>query len=516
MITKKADFTGIKGNDGIFTLTEEYAAECGLSDKDSLHLRLLVEEILEMLRILDDEQPAELSLEGDGKNCVIRLALVRDILAREEYLGRVSDFNGVTDKIRFLLSSSYETIDAVRDEAEKIGVRKQKAEDLKEAGLSYDEDVYVWTMESYNLSAFDRFEESGEADWVEISRSIIANIADDVRIFILHDRTEYCVYMSFGEEVRAGEGKYAINPELLPLYKIPVAKTRFQIKLVQVMYKRLPYKQRATEEYSLILHSVPCEASPKRTVQVLEYIPTGVEEEISPAVLLMHGGAFLFPALPYHFRLAAAVAERTGSRVFLPIYDLAPKYNPPVQNREAFEMYRELLDNAEKYLIDESRIAVMGDSSGGTMSAAICLLARDEGIQKPCGQLLLYPSLDTRGNTASMEKYPDVPVVNAEAINAYKNIIHADKEEGKKYYLSPIEAESLSDLPPAYIEPAEFDALHDEGVAYAQALRRFGCEVTLNETKGTVHSFDMAKDSKVLAHAMDRRIDFLKKVLGKH
>ena len=47
MITKKADFTGIKGNDGIFTLTEEYAAECGLSDKDSLHLRLLVEEILE-------------------------------------------------------------------------------------------------------------------------------------------------------------------------------------------------------------------------------------------------------------------------------------------------------------------------------------------------------------------------------------------------------------------------------------------------------------------------------------
>ena len=107
MITKKADFTGIKGNDGIFTLTEEYAAECGLSDKDSLHLRLLVEEILEMLRILDDEQPAELSLEGDGKNCVIRLALVRDILAREEYLGRVSDFNGVTDKIRFLLSSSY-------------------------------------------------------------------------------------------------------------------------------------------------------------------------------------------------------------------------------------------------------------------------------------------------------------------------------------------------------------------------------------------------------------------------
>ena len=112
-----------------------------------------------------------------------------------------------------------------------------------------------------------------------------------------------------------------------------------------------------------------------------------------------------------------------------------------------------------------------------------------------------------------LEKYPDVPVVNAEAIRAYKKIMNADKEEGAKYYLSPAEASSLSDLPPAYIEPAEFDALHDEGVAYAEALKRCGNEVILNETKGTVHSFDMAKDSKVLAAAMERRIGFLNKVL---
>ena len=513
MITKRTDITVGKENTRICTLTEEYAAECALSGRDAMHLRLLVEEIVEMLRILDDEQPAELSIEGDGKSCVIRLILEKTLASKEEYIGRLSDFNGVTDKIRFLLSSSYETLEALRDEAETIGVRKQKAEDLKEADLPYDEDAYVWTMESYNLSAFDRFEETGEADWAEISRSIIANIADDVRIFILPDRTEHCVYVSFGDKGAKKEGKYDIHPDFLPLYKIPVAKTRFQVKLVQVMYKRLAYKQKATKEYSLILHSVPCEASPKKKVQVLEYIPTGLDEKISPAVLFMHGGAFLFPALPYHYRLAAAVTERTGSRVFLPIYDLAPKYNPPVQNKEAFELYRHLIDSADKYLIDESRIAVMGDSSGGTMAAAICLLARDTGIQKPCGQLLMYPSLDTRGDTASMEKYPDVPVVNAEAIRAYKKIMNADKEEGAKYYLSPAEASSLSDLPPAYIEPAEFDALHDEGVAYAEALKRCGNEVILNETKGTVHSFDMAKDSKVLAAAMERRIGFLNKVL---
>ena len=61
-----------------------------------------MEEIVEMLRILDDEQPAELSIEGDGKSCVIRLILEKTLASKEEYIGRLSDFNGVTDKIRFL------------------------------------------------------------------------------------------------------------------------------------------------------------------------------------------------------------------------------------------------------------------------------------------------------------------------------------------------------------------------------------------------------------------------------
>ena len=102
-------------------------------------------------------------------------------------------------------------------------------------------------------------------------------------------------------------------------------------------------------------------------------------------------------------------------------------------------------------------------------------------------------------------------MVNSEAVNAYKKILNAEKAEGRKYYLSPIEASSLSELPPAYIEPAEYDALHDEGVAYAEALKEAGCEVELNETKGTVHSFDMAKNSRVFLAALDRRIKFLER-----
>jgi len=514
MANRSIKLTEYGEKDALLSMTEGFIKDALLSPKAGLHLRLIVEEIAEMLKLLDDERSADIDIEGDRESLRIRLTLQRRAEASEDTGWEISEYKGVTDKIRFLLSCSYDTLEALKEEAEALGVRKQKAKYLKEAGYPYDEDAYVWTMETYSFSAFDRYEEFGEVDWGEISHSIIASLSDDIRIFILPDRTEHCVYVSFNEKRKGKGGKYDIDPELMPLYKIPVAKSRFQIRLVQLLYKRLHYKQRSTPEYSLIRHTIPLSSAPKGTLTVLEYIPAAFcdSDKELPTLLLSHGGAFLFPGLPYHYRLAEAVTKRVSCRVFFPVYDLAPKYAPPLQIKEVYELYGYLVENAAKYHIDRERIAVMGDSSGGTISAAICLLARDEGIQKPCGQLLLYPSLDARGETASMKRYPDVPVVNSEAVNAYKRILNADREEGKKYYLSPIEAPSLSGLPPAYIEPAEFDALHDEGVEYAEALKEAGCEVELNETRGTVHSFDMAKNSRVFHAALDRRIEFLKRV----
>ena len=115
-----------------------------------------------------------------------------------------------------------------------------------------------------------------------------------------------------------------------------------------------------------------------------------------------------------------------------------------------------------------------------------------------------------RFNTPSMKKYTDVPVINADAINAYRKIVHSDWSEGNKYYQSPAEAESFKGLCNTYIETAEFDALHDEGVEYARALEKDGVNVILNETKGTVHCFDMAENSSILMEAMNKRIGFIK------
>ena len=495
-------------------IAERFAAENKLNKRNKLHLRLAAEEISEMVRLLNDDRTGEFRIEGDNKKCVLKLTFPKPedpVKIPEEGL---PEFKGITEKIRFLLKSSYETLDSAEDAVRTIGVQKEKEGDLRESGLEDYDGAYVWTIDSYSFSSFDRFEENGERDWSDISRSIIANICDDVCILVLPGSTEFSVKITFGKRKSDIRGKYNIHPDLRQLYKIPVAKSRFQIKLVQLMYRKLPEKQRSTDSCRVVRHQIPCSSSPKEVINTLEYCPPDIKEgEKAPAVVFYHGGAYLFPALPYHYRLAAMVAERTGARVFLPMYDLAPKYNPPTQIKEGLEIYRYLLANEERYGIDVKHVAVMGDSSGGTISAAVCLLCRDEGIQAPAGQALLYPSLDTRGNTESMEKYTDVPVVNSDAIRSYMRIIRSDKEEGVRFYTSPAEAGSFEGLPPAYIETAEFDALHDEGIEYADLLKKAGCEVILNETKGTVHSFDMAKDSNVVKDAVDKRTGFLNSVL---
>ena len=68
-------------------------------------------------------------------------------------------------------------------------------------------------------------------------------------------------------------------------------------------------------------------------------------------------------------------------------------------------------------------------------------------------------------------------------------------------------------LPPAYIETAEFDCLHDDGILYADLLQKAGIEVSLNETKGTMHGFDIATKAPTTLEAMAQRIDFMKRMI---
>jgi acetyl esterase/lipase len=169
-------------------------------------------------------------------------------------------------------------------------------------------------------------------------------------------------------------------------------------------------------------------------------------------------------------------------------------------------------DNATALGVDASRIGVGGDSAGGTHAAGVCMMARDRAhAHMPRFQMLMYPFLDARNNSESCKKYTDTPMWNSKLSTRLAPLTGADSRRPDYVYYSPLEAKSLAGLPAAYIETAEIDCLHDDGIFYAERLRAEGIEVVLNETRGTIHAFDNAQKARATEQALIERIKFLKK-----
>ena len=243
-------------------------------------------------------------------------------------------------------------------------------------------------------------------------------------------------------------------------------------------------------------------------IQALLYTPKDIGEN-APCLVYYHGGGFVLPAAPYHFKLAREYAHAAGCKVLFVNYRLAPKHPFPTAPEDCYATYSWLIDHAEELSVDSSRIAVAGDSAGGQLATVVCLMAKDRNYIMPCAQMLLYPAA---GNveTDSAKKYTDTPMCNSRDMEKYGKFYRPDLSVGNPVYASPIEAESLEGLPVTYLETAEFDPLRDGGILYAERLRQCGVSVELHNTEGTIHGFDIVISSPIVRECMQRRIAFLR------
>ena len=139
--------------------------------------------------------------------------------------------------------------------------------------------------------------------------------------------------------------------------------------------------------------------------------------------------------------------------------------------------------------------------------ARVAVCAQEAGLAPPCFAMLVYPVIGG-GETPSMRRFPDTPKWNAR-LNA-----RMWEYYGGDARLAVPEGSGLQRFPATYIETAEFDCLHDEGVRFAHALGRAGVAVTLNETKGTMHGFDAASKSAAAEQASEARICALRRAFS--
>lgn len=298
--------------------------------------------------------------------------------------------------------------------------------------------------------------------------------------------------------------EYRIHPDFKMLAAIHPPLNRKTIPMIQKAMGSLYHQQRSSRAVRVERVRIPADTG--QTVRALLYIPR--EKKTDGCILYCHGGGYAFPAAPYQYRLARIYAQQVGCRVLFPDYRLAPAHPFPAAVEDCFASYRWLLGRSRG-----AGVAVCGDSAGGTLSMAVCLRAIDEGLPAPCAQLLTYPAVGNAGETESLRLYTDTPMCNSRDMDIYGAWYVQDEVAGKLAYRSPIEAESVEEVPVTYIETAEFDALRDGAILYAEKLRAEGIEVELHNTEGTVHGYDMMLHSGVVKDLIGKRVAFLKRVL---
>ena len=250
------------------------------------------------------------------------------------------------------------------------------------------------------------------------------------------------------------------------------------------------------------------------------FTPAGVEGPM-PALICVHGGAFCYKAAVYHKKLACIYASKAKCKVFFPDYHLAPKYPYPAALYDVRSLFKYVEDHAAELGIDKDRIGVAGDSAGATVAAVICNEYGKDSAVKPCLQMLVYPMTDADMETESMKKYTDTPFWNSanhrkmweisfgeQYSEAIKNRITKGND---KIEMLPMYSIPAAGIPDTYIETAEFDCLHDEGILYAHRLEEAGADVEINDTKGTFHGYDMALDTQIVTDAVKKRLSFLKR-----
>jgi len=206
-----------------------------------------------------------------------------------------------------------------------------------------------------------------------------------------------------------------------------------------------------------------------------------------PVVVNFHGGGWVSGDARQSEWWCSSVAARAGVVVVSVEYRLAPEHPFPIPPQDCFAATVWVVEHAGELGVDANRLAVMGDSAGGNLSAVVCLMARDLGGPQIALQVLLYPSVELVATFPSEDENARAPVLNKADLEVFTRL-YLRGGDGSDPYASPLRGKHHG-LPTALIQTAQHDPLRDHGAAYAAALREVGVEVRLTNYVDAVHGY---------------------------
>ncbi|MBB3751497.1 acetyl esterase [Mycolicibacterium sp. BK634] len=221
-----------------------------------------------------------------------------------------------------------------------------------------------------------------------------------------------------------------------------------------------------------------------------------------PILVYAHGGGFVFCDLDSHDGLCRSLANLVPAIVVSVDYRLAPEHRWPTAAEDVLAVSRWAAAHAPELGGDAGRIAVGGDSAGGNLAAVTTLMARDRGGPTIAAQLLVYPVIDADFDTESYQRFGRGFYNPRLALQWYWDQYVPDVGDRRDPYAAPLHG-NLSGLPPAVVVIAGHDPLHDEGIAYADALTAAGVSTTRCVFDGGIHGF-MTMPMLDIAHTARR------------
>ncbi len=249
---------------------------------------------------------------------------------------------------------------------------------------------------------------------------------------------------------------------------------------------------------------------PEGFIPIRIYLPDGDKAESLPVLIYSHGGGYVMASIDSHERICQLICQGANCIVVSIGYRLAPEFSFPTAVYDVIDSYKWVCDNVKEFGGDRKRIAIGGDSAGGTLSTVACHELKNTEY-KPLYQLLFYPGTNVIRKPKSRELYGEGFFLTGKQIDWFISQYLPNAEDAYSPLVSPILYKDFSDLPPVYIATAGLDPVLDDGFEYAEKLREANNHLTYRTFPSLIHGYVNMTSIPTCMEAVNDAINELKK-----
>ncbi|MEA3207482.1 MAG: hypothetical protein QOE70_539 [Chthoniobacter sp.] len=250
----------------------------------------------------------------------------------------------------------------------------------------------------------------------------------------------------------------------------------------------------------------------------LHIVRSAGSKAVTPVFIFIHGGGWVLGDFPTHERFVRDLVADSGFTAVFVNYTPSPEAHYPTAINEIHAATKWVAAHGDEIRVDGRRLAIVGNSVGGNMTASVALMAQHKGGPELKCQVMLWPVTDANFDTESYLEYADGYFLSRAMMKWFWDAYAPDQAKRREIYASPLQAtaEQVKGLPPALVQVAGNDVLRDEGLAYARKLDAAGVDVTVVRYENLIHDYGLLNAiSQVPAvrAALHQTAEFLQKHL---